>query len=151
MDKNLFTHTLEQKVKFHEVDLMGITNNAVYFNYFEDSRIRYVQDLKQKYKLNEIMEGYSFFIMAHNESDYLEPSFFDEELIVYTRVSFIKNTSFGYEHIIENKKTGRIIVEGSGVVVHINLETRRPLQIPEEFYTAVQDYEKEVKILRKKG
>ena len=63
-DLSLFHHTIKEKVKFHEVDMMGVVNNAVYLNYFEDARVKYLQDLKIKYQLKEIMEGDSFFIMA---------------------------------------------------------------------------------------
>ena len=62
-----FNHKIVEVVKFHEVDLMGICNNAVYFNYFEDARVKYLQDLKKNYRLLEIMEGDSFFItIMHN-------------------------------------------------------------------------------------
>ena len=140
---------IEETVKFHEVDLMGVCNNAVYFTYFEDARIKYLQNLKQKYKLREIQEGNSFFIMARNECDYIEPAAFDHELIVYTRVDFIKNSSFGFRHLVQNVKTLRIIARGSGVFVHIDINTKTPMPLPEEFYTAVKQFEKDVNILSK--
>jgi len=142
-----YNHQINESVKFHEADLMGICNNAVYFNYFEDARIKYLQDLKKNFKLKEVMEKESFFIMAHNECDYMEPALFDDDLIVHTRVDFIKNTSFGFRHIVENAKTKRIHAKGGGVFVHINIKTKVPLPLPDEFYEAVKQYEKQVKIL----
>ena len=52
--KNLFKHKIKEVVRFHEVDILGVCNNAVYFNYFEDARIKYMQDLQKKYQLKEI-------------------------------------------------------------------------------------------------
>lgn len=149
MDKSLFKHKIYETVRFHEVDMMGVCNNAVYFNFFEDARIRYVQDIKAGYKLKEILEHGSFFIMAHNECDYIESALLDDELIIHTRVDFLKNTSFGFKHLVENKSTGKIIASGGGVVVHINLKTKTPVQIPDEFYAAVEAFEEKVEILRK--
>lgn len=145
-----YKHSIKEEVKFHEADLLGICNNAVYFNYFEDARIKYVQDLKKNFQLKELLEGDSFFIMAHNECDYIEPALFDDELTVYTRIEFIKNTSFGFRHIVENAKTKRIHAKGGGVFVHINRKSRTPLQLPDEFYSAVKEFEKQVNILSDK-
>ena len=38
MDTKDFTHKTTIKVRFHEVDMLGVCNNAVYINYFEHAR-----------------------------------------------------------------------------------------------------------------
>lgn len=53
MELDEFKHSISEKVKFHEVDMLGVCNNAVYFNYFEDARIKYVQDLVKKFILKD--------------------------------------------------------------------------------------------------
>lgn len=148
MDKSQFKHFILETVRFHEVDILGVCNNAVYFNYFEDARIKYVQDIKKTYDLKELLEGNSFFIMVHNECDYLEPALLDDELKVYTRVSFIKNSSFGFEHLVEKIPSGKIIAKGGGVVVYIDKTTRKSLPLPNEFYDAVNNFEYNVIIQR---
>lgn len=147
MDLSLFRHKITEVVRFHEVDLLGVCNNAVYFNYFEDARIRYVQDLKKQFSLKEVLEGYSFFIMVHNDCDYHKTAVLDDELTVLTRVNFVKNTSFGFKHAVVKEKTGEIIASGGGVVVHIDINTKQSVQIPREFYDAVRGYEKSVEII----
>ena len=147
MDIKDYKHKIDEVVKFHEVDLMGVCNNAVYFNYFEDARIKYLQDLKVKYNL-KIMEDDSFFIMAHNDCDYILPASFDDSLEILTRISEVKNTSFTFSHLVVNKKTKEIIAKGSGVLVHISLKTKKSLPLPEEFYVALNDFEEGVKVIR---
>ena len=51
MDISNYKHKIIEVVKFHEVDMLGVCNNAVYFNYFEDARIKYIQDLKRYFGL----------------------------------------------------------------------------------------------------
>lgn len=148
MEKPNYKHKIKEVVRFHEVDLMGVCNNAVYFNYFEDARLKYLQELKLNYKFKEILEGDSFFIMAHNEADYIEPAQLDDELIVYTRINFIKNSSFGFRHIIENVKTKRIICRGGGVFVHINLKTKKSIPLPDEFFEAALDFDSNIEIFK---
>ena len=149
MEVSNYKHKIEEEVKFHEVDMMGICNNAVYLNYFEDGRVKYLQNLKHKYKLQTIMEGASFFITARNEIDYIEPALFDEKLNIYTRINYIKNSSFGFRHIVENEKSKKIIAVGIGVFVHINLKTKKSVPLPQEFYDAVLDFEKQVDVVSK--
>jgi acyl-CoA thioester hydrolase len=144
-----YKHQTYERVKFHEVDLMNVCNNAVYFNYFEDARIKYVLDLKKDYNLKELLENDSFFIMVHNECDYYEPALFDDELIILTRIDFIKNTSFGFRHLVLRKNDKNIIAGGSGIVVHINLKTKIKIPLPAEFYDAVADYEDKVSLINK--
>lgn len=145
--KTYFRHKIKEKVKFHEVDLLGVCNNAVYFNYFEDARVKYMNDLKEKYKFKKILTGDSFFIMVHNEIDYIKPAFLDDELIVFTKISFIKKSSFGFIHEIKNVKTKEVICKGNGIVVHINKRNIKSVPLPKEFYDAVLDYEKNVDII----
>lgn len=148
MEVSNYKHKLLEVVRFREVDMIGVCNNAVYFSYFEDARIKYLQDLKENYGLKEIMEGDSSFLIVHNECDYIEPAFVDDELNIYTRIDFIKNSSFGFRHIIENNKSKKIIASGSGVFVHINRITKKSEPLPQEIYSAVQKYEPQIKILK---
>lgn len=148
MDLKEFKHSINETVKFHEVDLLGVCNNAVYFNYFEDARIKYVQDLVKKYKLQEFIHGESFFIMVHNECDYMESAQLDDELKVYTKIDYIKNSSFGFKHLVEKISSGKIIAKGGGTVVHINKDQKRSIPLPQEFYDAVKEYEGQVKIIQ---
>jgi acyl-CoA thioester hydrolase len=148
--KDEFKHKIKETVKFHEVDLLGVCNNAVYFNYFEDARLKYTHDLKTNYNLKEFLSGDSFFIMVHNDCDYYSSAHLDDELTILTKVNFVKNSSFGFKHLVEKNSSGEIIASGSGVVVHTNKSTQEPRPLPTEFYDAVSDYEKSVDILKNK-
>ncbi|MBK7104148.1 MAG: acyl-CoA thioesterase [Ignavibacteriae bacterium] len=146
MEIENFKHKITEVVKFHEVDIMGVCNNAVYFNYFEDARIKYLQDLKKNYNLKVILENNLFFIMAHNECDYILPAKLDDELEILTKIIEIRNSSFKFEHLVINKNNLQIIAKGNGILVHINLQTKKSIPLPDEFYNAVNDFEKGVEI-----
>ncbi len=145
--KKQFKHTYDLIVKFNEVDMLHIVNNAVYFNYFEQARIKYAKDLGVLPKEGITFNGTAFY-MARNEIDYLKVALFEDKLRIYTRVSYIKHSSFGFEHIIQNVKTKKIIAEGSGVLVHVNPLTKKTVPLSENFVKAVLKYEKDVQISR---
>jgi len=142
-DLKRFKFYVTEVVKFHEVDRMDVCNNAVYFNYFEDARLEYSKMIVEKYNLGKHFDDFPFFIMAHNEIDYFTPARLDDELRIYTRVNFIGNASFGFEHIVLRTRDNEIIAHGKGVVVHIDTETQRPEKMPNEVVEAIKDFEGE--------
>lgn len=141
MKKLEFNHQILETVKFHEVDMLGVCNNAVYFNYFEDARIKYLQDLSKKYNFMEFLSGDSFVIMAHNEIDYLNPSHLDDELTIYSKIGKISKSSFSFEHLIRRENDNIEIAKGGGILVHINRVTKKSQPLPDEFHIAVLDFE----------
>lgn len=145
-DKTLFNHQIEEQVKFHEVDMLGVCNNAVYFNYFEDARLDYISSLKTKYKL-PIFKDELFLIMVHNNCDYIQSAHLNDRLIIHTRIHFVKKSSFGFEHLVELKENETLIAKGGGIVVNYHKSMKKAIPLPEEFYSAVKDFEKEVSIL----
>ena len=142
-----FHHINKVKVKFNEVDMLHIVNNAVYFNYFEQARIQYAKDAGLLHDDNIFSEE-SLYYMVHNEINYLKPAFFDDDLNIYTRISYIKHSSFGFEHIVENSKSKKIIAEGGGVSVHVNPVSKKSSPITDEVIEKVKTFEPSVKILR---
>lgn len=142
-----FKHKTTVKVRFHEVDMLGVCNNAVYINYFEHARLEYAKDAGLIPEGGIFSDGKLFF-MVRNEINYRGHSFYDDGLDVYSKVTYIKNSSFGYDHIIVRKKTGEIIVDGKGVVVYVDPKTRKSIPIPEDIIEKIKAYEPDVKIIR---
>ncbi len=144
--KSDFRHFYDVVVTFDKVDMMHIVNNAVYFSYFEQARIQYAKDtnfLPEKGMLND---GSTFY-MVRNEINYLKAAQFEDKLRIYTKVSYVKHSSFGFEHIIENLENGVIIAEGAGVLVHVDPILKKSLPLPEEFYEKIKKFEPDVKII----
>ena len=142
-----FNHKIIIKVRFHEVDMLGVCNNAVYINYFEQARLEYVKQAGLVPDGGIFSDGRLFF-MVRNEINYRGFSYFDDELDVYSRVSYIKNSSFVYDHLIVRKKTGEVIVDGKGVVVFVDPKSRKSTPLTEEFIERIKKFEPGVKIIR---
>ena len=144
---NNFKHKFTVTVRFHEVDMLGVCNNAVYINFFETARLEYVKAAGMMPKKGIFSDGKIFF-MVRNEINYRSHAYYDDELDVYSRISYIKNSSFGYDHMIKKQKTGEIIVDGKGVVVFVDQKTRKSTSLPDHFVKKVKVFEPSVKILR---
>ncbi len=147
-DVAIFPAKLELKVRSYEVDFQKVVNNAVYFNYFELARIDYRE--KMDVKLNSdgnFSDGLLFFVV-HNDCDYFAPAFLGNELIIYTRISYIKNSSFNFEHIVFNKSTNEFIAKGNGVIVNVDPKTMLPVNLPDSLIQDVLKFDKNVQLIR---
>jgi acyl-CoA thioester hydrolase len=142
-----FKHKYIVTVRFHEVDMLGVCNNAVYINFFETARLEYIKTVGLMPDKGIFSDGKIFF-MVRNEINYRSHAYYDDVLDVYSRISYIKNSSFGYDHLIVKQNTGKVIVDGKGVVVYVDPKTRKSTSIPGSFIEKVKTFEPNVKILR---
>jgi len=144
-----FKHKITLSVRFNEVDMLGVCNNAVYINYFENARLQYIKEIGLL-PANRLFSDGRLFFVVRNEINYYDHARFDDQLNIYTRISFIKNSSFGFEHLIENESTKKIIADGQGVIVQVDPKTHKSFPLQEDFYEKVKRYEANVSILKEK-
>jgi acyl-CoA thioester hydrolase len=146
MDINNFKHKITVQVRFHEVDMLGVCNNAVYINYFETARLEYIKAVGLMPEKGIFSDGKLFF-MVRNEINYRDHAYYDDELEIYTKISYVKNSSFGFDHLIVKKKSRKIIVDGKGVIVHVDPKTRKSISLTNDFYDKIEKFEgKSVKL-----
>ncbi len=147
---NKFYHVTRLRVRFHEVDMLGVCNNAVYISFFEQSRLEYLKEAGLIPEKGLFSDGYDFF-MVRNEINYRSHSRFEDELEIYTRISYIGNTSYGFEHIIINTTSGKEVVDGAGVVAQVDQKTGKSFPLSDEFLKKVELFEKRSFDRSKKG
>lgn len=142
-----FKHRYNITVRFNEVDMLGVVNNAVYLSYFETARLDYLKHLNVA-PPEGLFRGGTLYFVVKNEINYKGFSRFDDELIVGTKVSYIKNSSFGFSNIIYNKNLNQIVVEGNGVIAQVDKQQKRPVPLPENFIKIVSAFEPDIKIIK---
>lgn len=147
MNPTEFKHKIIITVRFHEVDMLGVCNNAVYINYFETARLEYIKAAGLMPEKGIFSDGKLFF-MVRNEINYRDHAFYDDELVVYTRISYVKNSSFGFDHLIVKEKTGQVIADGKGVIVHVDPKTRKSIDLELELIDKIKLFEPGVQILK---
>ena len=140
MDPAIFKHRIKLRVRNYEVDWQGIVHNANYLLYFETARIEYLKNLGVKVDINSIQHD-SKVVLVRNEINYLSPVRFDDELEIFTRISYIKNTSFAFESFMEKSSNGQRMAENIAVHVWLNPKTDEPTRVSDEFRKAVLQFE----------
>jgi acyl-CoA thioester hydrolase len=140
LDKSRFKFKTQVRVRNYEIDWQGVVHNANYLLYFEVGRVAYLEHIGVKVDVNSIQHE-SKVVVVRNEIDYRSPARFDDLLDVYTRIAYIRNTSFAFEGILEHAVTKGPVAENIAFHVWLDHRTNRPMQVPIEFRSVIQKFE----------
>jgi len=140
LDKSKFNFKTQVRVRNYEVDWQGVVHNANYLLYFEVGRVAYLEDVGVKVDVNSIQHK-SKIVVVRNEIDYRAPAQFNDLLDVYTRISFIRDTSFAFEGILEHAETKRLVGENVSFHVWLDHRTNEPMRVPDEFRSVIRRFE----------
>ena len=142
MDRSKFKHEIQLRVRSYEVDWQGIVHNSNYIRYFEVGRIEYLRHIGATVDMESI-QGHGKVVLVRHEIDYETPAQYDEILTIRTRVSFIKNSSFAMEGIMEKAQNGLVVARTVAYHVWLDPATNRPRTIDDGFRKLVQTFERE--------
>lgn len=127
---------LEIQVRFSDCDMMGHVNNAVYLNYFEQTRLHYFEQLVG---LNWDWTT-SGIILKINEIEYMEPLFLHEKPIIYLKLKHLGGKSFtlAYELFVKEK----LKTKGSSLIVCYDFSKNQSIEMKPELREALMKLEK---------
>jgi acyl-CoA thioester hydrolase len=143
-----YNHKIIIRVKTFEIDSQGIVHNSIYLQYLEIGRIEYRRNYGYKILKNGMFNDGLKVVVVHNSIDYKSFAFADDELTIFTRIPWIKSSSFGFEQMIINENTKSVICEGRGVLVNLNLNTNLSEPLPEKFVNEIRSFEKNLQIIK---
>jgi len=131
-----FPVVFEIEPRFRDTDAMGHLNHVVYITYFEVARTTYWTRLTGNRAYDEVP-----FILAHVSADYRSPAYVREILRIGIRVSRLGNRSFECEYRIEDRASGRLVVEGRSVQVIYDYERLETAPMPEDLKQRIRAFE----------
>ncbi len=102
---------MEIRIYYEDTDCGGVVYYANYLKYFERARTEYLESRGQS--VAALMEQGTVFVVVHAEVDYRSPGRYGETLVIETRVSDVTPASFTFSHVLREKASGRVVVEGS--------------------------------------
>ncbi len=117
---------------------MGHVNNAVYFTYLEQARIRYMQAVGL---MSERLSDTPF-ILAEVSCQYKAPVPFGMPIAVRMRVTEMRNSSFMVEYEIVDQDSGRIMATGRSVNVAYDYAAGKSMPIPPEWRSRIEAFER---------
>ncbi|HET8776463.1 MAG TPA: thioesterase family protein, partial [Candidatus Limnocylindria bacterium] len=132
-----FRHRTTLEVRFRDIDAFGHVNNAVFFSYVEQARIRYLLDVLDSETTFDRMP----LILARVELDYRSPIFYGESVTVGTRVDRVGRTSFGMSHRMTAGGDERLVGEVQSVLVTYDYAAAKPMPVPGDWRRKFAEHE----------
>ena len=125
--------TIGLRVRYSEVDRMGVAHNSRYAVYFEEGRTELLRRNGMDYKTLE--DAGVFLVVARLEVRFKAPARYDEELELTTRVGRVDRVRLTHEYTMTRPADRRIIATGKTELVHVDRDGR--LQPLPEFLAPV--------------
>ena len=109
---------MDIRIYYEDTDCGGVVYYANYLKYFERARTHFLEECGLS--VAGLIEQGTQFLVVHAEIDYRSPGRYGETLEIETRLSEVGQASLTFAHVIRERTTQRIIVEGSAKLVTVD-------------------------------
>ena len=123
------THTMDVRIYYQDTDCGGVAYYGNYLRYFEQGRTHWLE--AQGLSVKSFMDAGTLFAVVHAELFYRSPARYGETLTIATTLKDMHAASFTFTHEIREKKSGRLVVEGSARLATVDTQGKL-LKIPKD-------------------
>ena len=102
---------MDIRIYYEDTDCGGMVYYANYLKYFERARTQYFEE--RGLSVARLMKEGTVFVVVHADVDYRSPARYDDRLSIETVVSDMTAASFTFSHVIRERESQRVVVEGS--------------------------------------
>jgi acyl-CoA thioester hydrolase len=131
-----FRYSALTRVWFSDTDAQGVVYYGRYLPYFDHARIEYHRHLGRGLRA----DGCEF-VMRASTIEYQAPARFDDVLEIFVRMERIGRTSVTFDHAAYRVEDDLLMVTAKQTLVLIDVEQRRPVEIPESYRELVAAFE----------
>jgi acyl-CoA thioester hydrolase len=126
-------HETPIRVRYDEVDRMGVVHHPRYLGYFEQGRTEYLRSLGGSYRALE--DSGTLLMVVEASARYLKPAHYDDVLTVRTRLADLGPVRLRFEYEVVRDRVR--IATGHTVLAACDV-SGRPRRVPEEFRTLIE-------------
>jgi len=130
--KSQNNHITAIQIRFNDLDIVKHVNNAVYQEYFDIAKTSLFNDTFGE-SIDWKTKG---LVLAHIEIDYYQPTFFDDDIIIESKITKVGNKSFDLIQVIRKRNTkGEEGVKciGKSIMVAYHYEKSYSINLPKEW------------------
>lgn len=136
-----FPVVIELDVGWSDMDSFDHVSNLVYFRYFQDARLTYIErtgwlQLKREVGLGPILKSTS--------ATYRKPLKFPDRVWVGARASEVQEARVTFEHRVVSRAWDALACEGLAVVVSYDYRVEAKCPLPEGVRKAIAEIESRV-------
>lgn len=122
------------RVRYAETDQMGVVYHSNHLIWFEVGRVELMRQMGFSYREMERDEG-RFIAVAEATCRYRAPVFYDEEVIVRTRLKTVRESVIIFSYELTKAETGALLAEGE--TTHVVTDSKMKVApLPEKYLKA---------------
>lgn len=136
MDISDYKLSVELRIDWSELDVYKHVNNVMFMKYLQSGRVNFweVSGFSEMHK--ETNRGP---MLVSSHCDFRKSLYYPGKAIVKTKTAYIKNSSFGLDHIILDED-GDICAEGHDVAVCFDFDKAETFRIPDNLREVMQQF-----------
>ncbi len=137
MNQTNFPISLELRIDFSELDILGHVNNVMFFKYLQASRIKYWETIgiNPGFRTDQIVP-----VLVSTSCQFKKQLLYPGNVLVKTGITFIKNTSFGIQHQMLDQQ-GDVVAEAEDIIVMIDIKKNEKVPVTKEMRALVEKLE----------
>ena len=129
------------EIRFADFDSLAHVNNASYFTYLEEARIKYFGKVISQSEVDWWQDG---MILARMEIDFRKPITGYNNYFVYIRCSRLGNKSFDFNYLVtkEENNSTELVAEAKSVMVCYDYEKHQTVEMRSDWKEKVKAFER---------
>lgn len=134
----MLKHITEIRVRYGDTDQMKFAYHGRYLDYFEIARSELMRENGLPYKA---IEDHGYYMpVIETMIKFKNPAFYDEVLLIESRVEKLPTLKVHIDHTIKSKERGTLICEGYVELVFVDPKLNRPIRAPKFFLDVIKKY-----------
>ena len=130
-------HETRLRVRYAETDQMGVVYHSNHLIWFEVGRVELMREMGFSYRDMEREDG-RFIAVAEVQCRYRAPVYYDEEVVVRTRLKTVRESVVVFTYELVRADNGALLAEGE--TMHIVTDsTMKVAALPEKYLTAFRE------------
>ena len=109
---------MDVRIYYEDTDCGGMVYYANYLKFFERARTQYLEE--RGLSVAGLMKEDTTFVVVHAEVDYRSSARYGDWLTIETVISDMTAASFTFSHVIRERESRRVVVEGSARLAAVN-------------------------------
>jgi acyl-CoA thioester hydrolase len=118
--KNYQEGQIDIRVRYLEVDQMGVLHHSRYWVYFEMGRTELLRKTGISYR--DLEESRTFLVISKCACKYVAPARYDDELVLTTRITKMGAARIDHAYELHNKVTGQLLATAETTLACVNSE-----------------------------
>ncbi|MFW9992564.1 MAG: acyl-CoA thioesterase, partial [Candidatus Odinarchaeota archaeon] len=127
---------IELPVSWGDMDALQHVNHTVYFRYFLNGRVAYLEKLDSMKLMEDTGIG---FILASILCKYKVPLTYPDRVLVGTKVTKVEDDRFTVKQVLVSDKHGKLAAVVEAVLVTFDYKNNKKTPIPEELKEKIED------------